>query len=311
MPDAGLDRLSKEQKRALLADRLRNQGSPAAAAAPPEGVPDPKSGRSSFLDGEVIPLSSLKDWDLAQQDPYVRYVAPYKGFLYQRLGMDKTFVRGEGCYLFDANGVGYADCIAQFGAVPFGHSPQSIWQALESTWQSAQPNLAITSISPAQGELAERLLAVAPPGLAHVVFTNSGAESVEASIKLAHCRTGRAGILSARNSFHGLTLAGMSATDTEFFQRGFGAPVPGFDWVPFGDLSAIEAALRARPDYFAAFLVEIIQGKFGHSCCSARILGRCSRPMPPVRHVVHCRRGPDRPWQNWQAVCLRSGGRHS
>jgi acetylornithine/succinyldiaminopimelate/putrescine aminotransferase/predicted amino acid dehydrogenase len=125
------------------------------------------------------------------------------------------------------------------------------------------PNLAIASIQTAQGELAAQLLAVAPPGFAHVVFTNSGAESVEAAIKLARCRTGRIGILCARNSFHGLTLAGMSATDTEFFQRGFGAPVPGFKVVPFGDIAALEAALQSRPDYFAAFIVEPIQGESG------------------------------------------------
>ena len=99
----------------------------------------------------------------------------------------------------------------------------------------------------------DRLLAVAPPGLAHVVFTNSGAESVEAAIKLARCRTGRTGILAARNAFHGLTLAGMSATDTQFFQRGFGAPVPGFSVVPFGDVTALQAAMEARPGFFAAF----------------------------------------------------------
>ena len=128
------------------------------------------------------------------------------------------------------------------------------------------PNLVIGSISPAAGELAERLLTLAPPGLAHVVFTNSGAEAVEAAIKLARCRTGRAGILSARNSFHGLTLAGMSATDTEFFQHGFGAPAPGFDYVPFGDLQALAAALEARPDFFAAFIVEPIQGELEFTC---------------------------------------------
>jgi acetylornithine/succinyldiaminopimelate/putrescine aminotransferase/predicted amino acid dehydrogenase len=86
---------------------------------------------------------------------------------------------------------------------------------------------------------------------------------VEAAIKLARCRTGRFGILSARDGFHGLTLAGMSATDTEFFQRGFGAPAPGFSHVPFADLAALEATLAARPDYFAAFLVEPIQGESG------------------------------------------------
>ena len=113
------------------------------------------------------------------------------------------------------------------------------------------------------GELAERLVSVAPAGLCHVVFTNSGAEAVEAAIKLARCRTGRFGILSAANGFHGLTLAGMSATDTDFFRRGFGAPAPGFAYVPFGDLKALEDVLKARPDFFAAFLVEPIQGESG------------------------------------------------
>ena len=121
----------------------------------------------------------------------------------------------------------------------------------------------ITSISAAAGELAERLLAVAPAGLGHAVFTNSGAEAVEAAIKLARARTERHGILSARDGFHGLTLAGMSATGREFFQRGFGAPVPGFNYVPFGDLEALQTTLEFRPDFFAAFVLEIIQGESG------------------------------------------------
>ena len=124
---------------------------------------------------------------------------------------------------------------------------------------SSSPNLAIGSISSAAGQLAERLLAAAPPGLGHVVFTNSGAESVEVAIKLARCRTGRTGILSARNGFHGLTLAEMSATNKEYFQRGFGAPVTGFNYVPFGDVASLEATLGMRPDFFAAFIVEIVQ----------------------------------------------------
>jgi acetylornithine/succinyldiaminopimelate/putrescine aminotransferase/predicted amino acid dehydrogenase len=268
MPSLGLEQLTPAQKRALLAEHLRKRsriatadGAPPTDGAPAAGPADER--RKSFLDGETIALASLKDWDPQEQDPYIRYVAPYKGFLYQRLGLDKTFVRGEGCYLIDADGNRYADCIAQFGAVPFGHDPAAIWQALERARQEAVPNLVITSISTAQGALAQRLLAVAPPGLAHVVFTNSGAESVEAAIKLARCRTGRAGILAARNAFHGLTLAGMSATDTAFFQRGFGAPVPGFNVVPFGDVAALQATLAARPEFFAAFLIEIVQGESG------------------------------------------------
>jgi acetylornithine/succinyldiaminopimelate/putrescine aminotransferase/predicted amino acid dehydrogenase len=225
--------------------------------------PQSNGASGASLDNQVIALSSVTDWCAEDQGPYVRYVAPYRGFLYQRLGLDKTFVRGQGCYLFDKDGIGYADFVAQFGAVPFGHDPEPIWQALEGARREGRPNLAIVSISEPAGELAEQLLAIAPPGFAHVVFTNSGAEAVEAAIKLARSSTGRMGILSTRNGFHGLTLAAMSATGREVFQRGFGAPVPGFDYVPFADLAALEATLSLRPDFFAAFMVEVIQGESG------------------------------------------------
>jgi acetylornithine/succinyldiaminopimelate/putrescine aminotransferase/predicted amino acid dehydrogenase len=235
--------------------------SPSTGAATPRQ--DSVRAKRFSLDDRAIVLSSVPDWRQDEQDPYVRYVAPYKGFLYQRLALDKKFVRGEGCYLFDEEGTRYADFIAQFGAVPFGHDPEPIWQALETIRRESRPNLVITSISAAAGELAERLLAVAPAGLSHAVFTNSGAEAVEAAIKLARCSTGRLGILSARDGFHGLTLGGMSATGREFFQRGFGAPVPGFNYVPFRDLEALQTTLELRPDFFAAFVVEIIQGESG------------------------------------------------
>ena len=226
--------------------------------------PPPNSNSQSFsLDEHVIQLSAVHDWRLEDQDPYVRYVAPYKGFLYQCMALDKKFVRGEGCYLYDADGNRYADFIAQFGAVPFGHDPEPIWEALEGVRRQSQPNLVITSISAAAGDLAERLVAIAPSGLDHAVFTNSGAEAIEAAIKLARCRTGRLGILSTRDGFHGLTLAGMSATGRDFFQRGFGAPVQGFNYVPFGDIDALQMTLQMRPDFFAAFVIEIIQGESG------------------------------------------------
>jgi hypothetical protein len=104
----------------LLAEHLRGgAGVRPETAAPERSVATRQPAnedRRSFLDNEVIALASVKDWSAQEQSPYIRYVAPYKGFLYQRLGLDKTFVRGEGCYLVDANGTRYADFIAQFGA---------------------------------------------------------------------------------------------------------------------------------------------------------------------------------------------------
>ena len=130
----------KAQKRALLAELLRKQSKSAAPS---------KAGSSS---PPVIALSSVRNWRVEEQDAYVRYVTPYKGFLYRSLALDKTFVRGDGCYLFDANGIRYADFIAQYGAVPFGHHPEPIWRALETVRHESRPNLVVTSISPAAGE---------------------------------------------------------------------------------------------------------------------------------------------------------------
>ncbi len=253
----------------------------------------------------MIALSSVKNWRLEEQDPYVRHVAPYKGFLYQRLALDKKYVRGEGCYLFDEEGTGYADFIAQFGAVPFGHDPEPIWQALESTRKESRPNFVIMSINAAAGELAEQLLAVAPAGLEHVTFTNSGAEAVEAAIKLARCRTGRSGILSARNGFHGLTLAGMSATGKEFFQRGFGAPAPGFNYVPFGDLDRIGRNAGAAARFLRGLHHRDHPGRIGNPCRAGRLSGGRTGALPSLRCVAHRRRGADRPGPLRHTVRLR------
>lgn len=196
-------------------------------------------------------------------DPYLRHVAPFRGFVLSRLGIDKTFVRGEGCYLYDDRGRRYADFIAQYGAVPFGHDPAPIWAALDAIRASGEPNLAAMSVLPAAGALAEALLAVAPAGLEHVILANSGAEAVEVALKLARASTRRRGIVSTRDAFHGLTLGGLSATGRPFYRQDFGAPVPGFDFVPFGDLPALEQVLAGNPEFYAALVVEPIQGEGG------------------------------------------------
>ncbi len=226
------------------------------------GVVEPVSGGFSLTE-DLVRLASLEDWVLADQPAYIHRVAPYKGFLYQRLGLDKRFVSGAGAWLVDESGRQVVDFIAQYGAAPFGHDPEEIWQALDQLRHSKRPNLMINALNDAAGDLAERLVALAPAGLEHVVFANSGAEAVEAALKLAKIRTGRSGILATRNGFHGLTLGAVSATGRSFYQRGFSAPVAGFEYLPFGDIGALEGALGAAPEHFAAFIVEPIQGEGG------------------------------------------------
>ena len=213
--------------------------------------------------------------------PFNEYLNPPLGKLLQSMAMDKTFVRGEGSYLYDKFGSRYLDCIASYGALPFGHNPAAIWEAVHDLHSSAEPNFVQPSCLDAAGELARRLVELAPPGLQYVTFANSGAEAVEAALKLSRSVTGRKGILAAENSFHGKTLGALSATGNPDYQAPFGAPVEWFDFVSYGDLEALEQKLAAEPQAYAAFFVEPIQGEGGIIVPPAGYLGGakeiCSR----------------------------------
>ena len=196
-----------------------------------------------------------------KQHPFRTRVNPELGRMLSQLGMDKVFIRGEGSWLWDENGRRYLDFLAQYGALPFGFNPPQIWEALNAVHKSGEPSFVQPSYLNAASELAGRLLAAAPPGMAYVTFANSGAEAVEAAIKLCRSGTGRLDILSATNSFHGKTLGALSATDKEKYQKGFGAPAPGFEYVPYGDITALRSALSTHR--YAGFMVEPVQGEGG------------------------------------------------
>jgi acetylornithine/succinyldiaminopimelate/putrescine aminotransferase/predicted amino acid dehydrogenase len=208
------------------------------------------------------PARDLEDGAICAS-PYARFVNPHLSGLLARLRLDKRFVRGEGCELFDDAGRCYLDAIAAYGALPFGYNPGPIWRALQAVRRRGEPSFVQPSLLEAAGELAARLVELAPPGLCRVTFANSGAEAVEAAIKLCRAATGRPGILSTHGSFHGKTLGALSATGNPDYQRDFGAPAAGFDRVPYGDLDALRRALAERPGHHAAFLVEPIQGEGG------------------------------------------------
>jgi acetylornithine/succinyldiaminopimelate/putrescine aminotransferase/predicted amino acid dehydrogenase len=195
--------------------------------------------------------------------PFRRHVAPVRAYLLAYFGLDKDYVRGEGSYLVDRDGRRYLDFIAQYGALPFGYNPPAIWEAIEAIRREGAPPFAQNSLLGAAGQLAEKLLALAPRGLRYANFANSGAEAVEAAIKLCRAATGRAAVLATRGGFHGLTLAAASASGSRFYQQPFGLPLAGFAHVPFGDGAALEQALAERPDHYAAFIVEPIQGEGG------------------------------------------------
>ena len=195
--------------------------------------------------------------------PFARFVDPVKSELLARAGLDKTYLRGEGCYLWDEAGERFLDFVAQYGALPFGYNPPEIWQALEYARQAQLPNFATNSLLDSAGQLAQRLLQIAPEAMQHVIFCNSGAECTEIAIKLCRSATGRLGILSTKQGFHGLTTGAVSVTGSAAFRDGFVAADPNYQHVPFGDVEALKNVLAQRAAQLAAFVVEPIQGEAG------------------------------------------------
>ncbi len=194
---------------------------------------------------------------------FTEYVNPHLGKLLEQVRLDKVFTRGEGHCLYDHRGRRYLDFIAAYGALPFGYNHPEIWQALDEVRAGAQPSFMQPSSLEAAGDLARRLIELAPGDLRYVTFTNSGAEAVEAAIKMARSATGRMGILSTANGFHGKTLGALSATGREYYQTPFGAPVTGFKSIPYGDLDSLQKELEENGSAYAAFIVEPIQGEGG------------------------------------------------
>ncbi|MGC2777215.1 MAG: aminobacteriohopanetriol synthase HpnO [Bradyrhizobium sp.] len=174
------------------------------------------------------------------------------------IGYDVGFQKGQGQYLYDRDGARYLDLLSGFGVFAIGRNHPALRGALKSVLDSDMPNLVQLDVSTLAGILAERLLEYVPY-LDKVFFANSGAETVEASIKFARGATGRPGIVYCGHSYHGLTYGALSLTEDSNFRAGFEPLLPGCTAVPFNDLAALEQALSSRE--IAAFIVEPIQGK--------------------------------------------------
>jgi acetylornithine/succinyldiaminopimelate/putrescine aminotransferase/predicted amino acid dehydrogenase len=176
-------------------------------------------------------------------------------------GLTRTFVRGEGAELFDDSGRAYLDFVAGFGSLNLGHNHPAVVAAIGAALAQHAPGFSPASVNPLAAALAEQLVAITPRGLEMVFFTNSGAESVEAALKLARAATGRSGLLSCLGSFHGKTFGALSVTGNRTYQRPFGPLIPDCRAIPYGDVRALESALATHQ--YAAFVVEPIQGEGG------------------------------------------------
>ena len=176
---------------------------------------------------------------------------------------DYALVRGKGSYVWDANGKKYLDLVSGIAVNNVGHCHPQVVKAIQKQaellmhcsnlyWNEPQVRLAKMLVDNSCGK--------------KVFFCNSGAEANEGAIKLARKRSydkygpHRYEIITAVDSFHGRTLAALTATGQTKYQRGFEPLPPGFKYVPFNDLRALKKAITPQT---CAILLEPVQGEGG------------------------------------------------
>jgi len=197
----------------------------------------------------------------------------------------RVLVRGEGAYVWDADGRRYLDLLAGIAVNALGHAHPTLTAAI-SAQLGTLGHVSNFFATPTQIGLAERLLhlAGAPDG-SRVFFTNSGTEAVEAAFKMARRNAGddgtRTRVLALEGGFHGRSMGALALTAKAAYREPF-EPLPGgVEHVPFDDTAALEeafspAAVAARGGV-AALVVEPLQGEAG------------VRPLPPG-YLAHARR---------------------
>lgn len=177
------------------------------------------------------------------------------------LGMNVEYERCLGCELFAKDGRHFLDFLSGYCVHNAGHNHPDIIQALKDEMDRCGPAMLQSHVPEIAGELARQLCERAGGEVEKVFFGSSGSEGVEAAIKFARATTGRAGIVYAKSSFHGLTSGALSLMNDAFWREGFGPLLPDTHGVPFGDIAALESALASKRH--AAFVVEPVQAEGG------------------------------------------------
>jgi len=229
---------------------------------------------------------------------YGAYVMP----TYGRFDLD--LARGAGARVWDFEGNEYLDFGAGIAVCSLGHAHPEVTAAVGTQAGTLVHTSNLYRTAP-QAELARRLVEVTGPG--RIFFCNSGAEANEGLIKLARrfgSESGRHEILTFDGSFHGRTMACISATAQEKVKKGFGPLLDGFRHLPFGDLEAVRAAVGSKT---VAILVEPVQGEGGIHIAPAEFL-RGLRDLCKEHGLlllfdeVQCGLGRTGEWCGWRSI---------
>jgi acetylornithine/N-succinyldiaminopimelate aminotransferase len=174
-----------------------------------------------------------------------------------------AFERGRGSRLYTAEGEAYLDCLAGIATTGLGHAHPKLVQALKDQGEKLWHVSNIFRI-PGQEQLAARLCELT--GMDEVFFTNSGTEAIECALKTArkyHWANGqpdRIEIIGFEGAFHGRSYAAVYAAGNPSYVEGFGPPLPGYRYLPYGDMAALEEAVTEAT---CAVLIEPVQGEGG------------------------------------------------
>ncbi len=174
-----------------------------------------------------------------------------------------VLTRGEGVRVWDKDGKGYLDFVAGIAVCSLGHSHPAVVEAIQ---QQAATLMHVSNLYYIEPQILFARLLVENSFADKVFFCNSGAEANEGAIKLARryafekMAPGRRELITMTDSFHGRTLATITATGQAKFQMGFGPLPEGFRYVPYNDLQALEAAITEQT---CGVLLEPIQGEGG------------------------------------------------
>lgn len=251
--------------RRLDVDRVRAIGQLAAR----HGLrPDPPTSS-----GRVLPVDAVERLRVhhgrpgrpagvaaATAERFARRVNPPLARLLDHAGLDQVFTAAHGCTLVTDDGVEYLDMVAGYGCLNLGHNHPVVVERLRRFLDAGEPTFVQYVSKPVHAaRLAERLCELAPGGMERVFLSNSGAEAVEAALKLARAATGRTRLVHVDNGYHGKTVGALSVTGRATHRGPFGSLLDGCVAVPFGDLEALAAALPEA----AAFIVEPILGEGG------------------------------------------------